>query len=256
MKEATLSFQALTGVPEVCPGDPLDAVLGHALAASGVSLKANDVVVLCQKIVSKSESRLVALQDVYPGQRAQDLAAVCGKDPRLVELMLRESTEVMRCVKDVLILRHRLGFVAANAAIDQSNIEGGGAFALLLPEDPDSSADRLRSAILHRFGIPVAVLITDSFGRPWRMGVCGVCIGCAGMASLLDQRGKPDRFGRRLRVTQIAAADEIAAAATLMMGEADEGQPMVIVSGVPAVYFSDPVPARALVRPLPLDLFK
>ena len=231
-------------------------MLAAALDGCGRKLAENDVVVFCQKIISKSEGRLVALADVAPSARARELASVCEKDPRLVELVLRESTEVVRCVKDILIVRHRLGFVVANAAIDQSNVAGDGEYALLLPKYPDASAARLRQDILDRFGLRVAVLISDSFGRPWRLGVCGTCIGCAGMLPLLDQRGKTDRFGRVLQVTQIAAADEIVAAATLVMGEADEGQPIVIVSGVPAAYFSADKPASSLIRQSGEDLFK
>lgn len=251
-----LRFDALEGVPEIRRGDALDAVLEQALKANDLRLADGDVVVLCQKIVSKSENRYVDLASVTPGERAQDLAARCLKDARLVELVLRESSEVLRCVKDVLIVRHRLGFVVANAGIDQSNIEDGPECALLLPEDPDTSAARLRGAIQRRLGASVAVLISDSFGRPWRLGVCGVCIGCAGMQALLDQRGRPDRQGRKLRVTQIAAADEIAAAAALLMGEADEGRPICIVSGVPAEYFAGDAGAVGLVRPLKEDLFR
>lgn len=251
-----LTFSAVPGVPEIQAGQRLVDTLATALDACGRTLANNDVIVFCQKIVSKTEGRLFALADVLPSPRAKELAAICEKDPRLVELVLRESTEVVRCVKNTLIVRHRLGFVVANAAIDQSNIAGDGSHALLLPENPDASAAQLRQDIVDRFGVNVAVLISDSFGRPWRLGVCGVCIGCAGMQPLLDQRGKHDRFGRELQITQIAAADEIAAAATLVMGEADEGQPIVIVSGVPALYFSADNPASALVRQLDEDLFK
>ncbi|MFY9327557.1 MAG: coenzyme F420-0:L-glutamate ligase [Georgfuchsia sp.] len=251
-----LTFTAVPGIPEILAGQSLADVLVTALDQYGRKLVENDVVVFCQKVVSKSERRLFALADIEPGARALEISAICEKDPRLVELVLRESTEVVRCVKDVLIVRHRLGFVVANAAIDQSNVAGDGQNALLLPEDPDASAARLRQDIYERLGVSVAVLISDSFGRPWRLGVCGVCIGCAGMQPLLDKRGLTDRFGRKLEVTQIAVADEIVAAATLVMGEADEGQPVVIVSGVPAIYFSADKPASSLVRQLDEDLFK
>jgi coenzyme F420-0:L-glutamate ligase/coenzyme F420-1:gamma-L-glutamate ligase len=213
-------------------------------------------VVFCQKIVSKSENRYVQLDAVTPSAWALELADICRKDPRLVELVLRESTNVIRCVKDVLIVRHRLGFIVANAAIDQSNIAGGGARALLLPEDPDRSAARLREGIRQRLGVKVGVLISDSFGRPWRMGVTGVCVGCAGLRSLLDERGRADRFGRALQVTQIAVADELTAAATLVMGEADEGRPIVIVSGLAPRYFEADLGAATLVRPESMNLFK
>ncbi len=211
---------------------------------------------MCQKIVSKAENRFVELDTVEPGARAVELAQRCGKDPRFVEIVLQQSTHVVRCVKDVLIVQHRLGFVVANAGVDQSNIEGGGSRVLLLPEDPDRSAARMRDAIARQLGVRVGVLITDSFGRPWRLGVCGTCIGCAGLVPLADVRGRPDRFGRPLRVTQIAVADQLAAAATLVMGEADEGRPIVLVSGVPPEFMAGEAPAADLVRPIDTDLFR
>lgn len=251
-----LSFTALAGVPEVAPQQALAEVIAVALETSGLGLREHDVIAVCQKIVSKSENRYVDLAGVAPSGRAVELAAVCRKDARLVELVLRESTRVVRCVKDVLIVRHRLGFVVANAGIDQSNIEGAEQRALLLPENPDASATQLRTQLEKRYGVRIGVIITDSFGRAWRLGVCGTCIGCAGVAALRDLRGRPDRFGRALRVTQIAVADEIAAAATLVMGEADEGKPIVLVSGVPAEYFAEPVAATRLIRPESEDLFR
>jgi coenzyme F420-0:L-glutamate ligase/coenzyme F420-1:gamma-L-glutamate ligase len=219
-------------------------------------LRQHDVIAVCQKIVSKSENRYVELASVTPSGRAAELAAICRKDARLVELVLRESTAVVRCVKDVLIVRHKLGFVVANAGIDQSNIEGAEQRVLLLPEDPDASAKRLRAELEARFGVRLGVIITDSFGRAWRMGVCGTCIGCDGLVALRDMRGRADRFGRALRVTQIAVADEIAAAATLVMGEADEGKPIVLVSGVPAEHFGATAGAAQLVRAVKEDLFQ
>jgi coenzyme F420-0:L-glutamate ligase / coenzyme F420-1:gamma-L-glutamate ligase len=256
-----MTLLALEGVPEVQPGQALDEVVVRALELNGRTLGDGDVVAVAQKIVSKAEGRFVELHSVDPGERAIELAQRCAKDPRFVELVLRESTEVLRCVKDVLIVRHRLGFIVANAGVDQSNIDqsqidGSGHLALLLPENPDLSATRLRDALAHKLGVQVAVLITDSFGRPWRMGVCGTCIGCAGLVPLADMRGRPDRFGRPLRVTQIAVADELAAAATLAMGEADEGRPIVVVSGVAAEFFTAERPATDLVRPAESDLFR
>jgi coenzyme F420-0:L-glutamate ligase/coenzyme F420-1:gamma-L-glutamate ligase len=250
-----LRLTALEGVPEIHPGDSLDAVLSKALEQNQLRLADGDVVALCQKIVSKSEDRFMALDSVVPGPRAAELAQRCNKDPRFVEVVLRQSTQVVRCVRDVLIVRHRLGFVVANAGVDQSNIDNAGSRVLLLPEDPDRSAARIREAIRARLGVRVAVLITDSFGRPWRMGVCGTCIGCAGLVPLVDARGRPDRFGRPLRVTQIAVADAIAAAAALAMGEADEGRPIVVVSGVSAEFLTGGGPATLLVRPAEADLF-
>jgi len=252
----TLSFHPIAGLPEVQPGDDLVALLDRALKSNNPELRDGDVLVLAQKIVSKSENRYVDLTSVEPGNEARELAQRCRKDPRLVELVLRESTAVVRVATDVLIVRHRLGFVVANAGIDQSNLPQGGERALLLPADPDVSAETLRAQLQRRLGVRVAVLISDSFGRPWRMGVVGVCIGCAGLQSLVDLRGKPDRHSRPLQVTQIAIADQLCAAATLVCGEAAEGQPMVIVRGLPTEYLAGTRSARELVRPLSQDLFR
>jgi len=250
-----MKLTTLTDVPEVRPGDWVADVLLTALEQNQVALAHGDVVALCQKIVSKAEDRFVALDTVVPSSRAVELAQLCNKDPRFVEVVLRQSTHVVRCAKDVLIVRHRLGFVVANAGVDQSNIEGAGGRVLLLPDDPDRSAARIRDAIGVRLGVRVGVLITDSFGRAWRLGVCGVCIGCAGLIPLVDARGRLDRFGRPLRVTQIAVADAIAAAAAFAMGEADEGRPIVVVSGVAPELLAEGASATQLIRPAEADLF-
>lgn len=252
----TLTIRVPEGMPEVQPGDALDVLIASALERERYTPAAHDIIVCCQKIVSKAEDRYVVLDSVTPSARALELAAICAKDPRLVELVLRESGEVVRCIKDVLIVRHRLGFVVANAGVDQSNITHGIERALLLPEDPDRSAEQLRQALQQRYGVPLAVLISDSFGRAWRNGVCGACIGVAGLNPLLDMRGSRDRFGRELKVTQIAAADQIAAAATQAMGEGSEGTPLAIVSGVAAPYFAAPRGTRALIRAAHEDLFR
>jgi coenzyme F420-0:L-glutamate ligase/coenzyme F420-1:gamma-L-glutamate ligase len=251
-----LSFFTVPGLPEVRHGDNLTDLLVSCLQRAHLSLAAWDVLVVSQKIVSKAEGRFVDLGTITPSSRALELAERSGKDARLVELILRESTEVLRCVKDVLIVRHRLGFVVANAAIDQSNVPQSTAGALLLPSDPDASAATLQRALSARTQSQVAVLISDSFGRPWRMGVTGVCIGCAGLTPLHDARGQPDRNGRQLQVTQIAVADEICATAALVSGEADEGTPIVVVRGLHWGYFARSRPARELVRPLSEDLFR
>jgi coenzyme F420-0:L-glutamate ligase / coenzyme F420-1:gamma-L-glutamate ligase len=251
----TLTFTALDGIGEIAPGQSIAEIIIDAIARNGLALGDNHVVVICQKIVSKAENRYVELPTVSPSPRANELAGMCAKDPRLVELVLRESSEVLRCVKDVLIVRHRLGFIVANAGIDQSNIPDAAERALLLPQNPDGSAAEIRAALEQRYGVRLGVIISDSFGRPWRMGVCGTAIGCAGLNPLIDLRGKADRFGRALRVTQVAVADEVAASATLVMGEADEGRPIVIVSGVVAEYFSDDGAATKLLRPAEQDLF-
>ena len=255
-----LTFLPIAGLPEVHPGDDLVRLLDETLGkSSDVSLRDGDVLVLAQKIVSKAENRYVDLDTVEPSAQARELAQRCRKDPRLVELVLRESSEVVRVAPEVLIVRHRLGFVVANAAIDQSNLppsNRGGERALLLPVDPDASAEQLRLGLQQRCGVSSAVLISDSFGRPFRLGVCGVCVGCAGLQSLVDIRGHSDRYGRSLQVTQLAVADQLCATATLVCGEAAEGIPAVIVRGVPSQYLSASRNARALVRPLSQDLFR
>jgi coenzyme F420-0:L-glutamate ligase/coenzyme F420-1:gamma-L-glutamate ligase len=227
-----------------------------AVAQTGLRFESDDVVVIAQKIVSKAEGRAVRLATVEPSPRARELARIADKDPRLVELMLSESREVLRAKTGVLILEHRLGFVMANAGIDQSNVPGGedDELALLLPSDPDASAQRIRQGLRDACGIDVGVVINDSFGRAWRNGVTGVAIGVAGVPALIDLRGETDREGRVLRVTQIAAADELAAAASLVMGQADEGCPAVLARGFP--YARRDSSASELVRPRAEDLFR
>lgn len=251
-----LCFTPVPDLPEVFPGDDLVVLLDIALAGGGLSLEHGDVVIVSQKIVSKAENRYRSLADVEPSTRARRIASQCTKDPRMVELVLRESLEVVRIDPGVLITRHRLGFVMANAGIDCSNIPGDEERLLLLPLDPDHSAEAMRQEIARRLGIDVAVLIADSFGRPWRIGVCGVCIGCAGLAAVLDLRGARDRSGRVLEVTQIAVADQLCATGTLVAGEAAEGSPMVIARGVAPACFEHARPAADLVRPLVEDLFR
>jgi coenzyme F420-0:L-glutamate ligase / coenzyme F420-1:gamma-L-glutamate ligase len=250
-----LSLFALRGLPEVQPGTVLAPLLADAVTRAGLNLRAGDVLVVAQKIVSKAEGRLVALASVLPGAHAQELAAVTGKDPRLIELILSESAEVLRAHKDVLIVRHRLGFVMANAGIDRSNLAGGaaGAEVLLLPADPDGSAESLRAA-LGRLGVAPGVIISDSFGRPWRRGVTNIALGAAGVPALLDRRGESDRAGRRLEVTEVAIGDALASAAGLVMGEAAEGIPAVLIRG--CSFSAAANPAQSLIRPLDEDLFR
>jgi coenzyme F420-0:L-glutamate ligase/coenzyme F420-1:gamma-L-glutamate ligase len=250
----SLTLTALEGVPEVRAGDDLAATLFSALARTGITLATGDVLVIAQKIVSKSEGRIVALAGVRPSARALELAKITGKDARLLELVLAESTEVLRAKKDVIVVEHRLGYVMANAGIDQSNVDGGEETALLLPLDPDASCQRLREALRDRTGSDCAVVINDSFGRAWRNGVVGVALGVAGLPGLLDQRGTPDRFGRKLKITQIGVADELASAASLIMGQADEGYPAVHARGVP--YTRREGSVRELLRDRTMDMFR
>lgn len=252
MTRPNLELFAPAGFPHIHPGDALDKIILEALEHNSLSLQDGDILVLAQKIVSKAEGRYVRLAEVHASPSARDLAAQCGKDPRLVELILRESERVVRCVPGILIVRHRLGFVHANASIDRSNIERGDEQVLLLPEDPDASAAQLRDSIGGVCGTAIGVLIIDSFGRSWRIGTCGVCIGSAGVEVIGDRRGQPDMFGRILEVTEVAVADELAAAASLLMGGADESRPLVLVRGL---LVAGEGTASDLLRPVAQDLF-
>jgi len=248
-----LLLKPLRGVPTIEAGADLAQVTLAALEQSGERLGANDVLVFAQKIVSKAEGRSVELASVTPSPRALTLAAETGKDARLVELILQESCGVLRSREGLLIVRHRLGFSLANAGIDASNVDQSH-HVLLLPLDPDASAQHIRESLRARSGVDIGVLIIDSFGRPWRMGTVGAAIGMSGIPGLLDMRGKPDRNGRPLVSTQIGLADELAAAASLVMGQAAEGTPIVLARGVP--YARREGSARELLRPENMDLFR
>lgn len=254
-----LSFLAVPGLPLVQPDDDLAKLVGDALLA-GPGLESGDVLIVAQKIVSKAENRYVFLDQVQPSAEALALAREVDKDPRLVQLILDESSALVRKARGLLIVRHRLGFVHANAGIDQSNIEheDGRERALLLPRNPDASAARLREALQRRFDLPLAVIINDSMGRPFRLGTLGLAIGVAGLRALEDYMGEHDLFGRELLVTQVAAADELAAGASLVMGQTSESIPLVVARGYP---LREPVEAAdcgvvPLLRPADRDLFR
>lgn len=254
---ATLTLVALPGLGPVAIGDDLGARIAEAAARERFVLASGDVVAVAQKVVSKAEGRYAVLEEVMPSPEAQALAARCLKDPRLVELVLRESREVLRAAPNVLVVEDRRGLVLANAGIDQSNVEpdaAGRARALLLPEDPDASACRLREGLRARLGIEVAVIINDSLGRAWRLGTVGTCIGASGLPALLDLRGRSDLYGRALQTTEVGHADELAAAASLLMGQAGEGRPVVVIRGLPAPAREGA--ARELQRPHAKDLFR
>jgi coenzyme F420-0:L-glutamate ligase / coenzyme F420-1:gamma-L-glutamate ligase len=252
----TLTLVALPNFPDVQPGDDIANLLWNALAASGLTLQDGDILALAHKIVSKAEGRLVDLNQVEPGPRACQIAAETDKDPRLVELILGESQAISRQRPGVLIARHRLGFTSANAGIDRSNVaqSGEGEIVLLLPEDPDASAAAIRQVLERRSGQRIGVLIADSHGRPFRLGTVGVAIGVAGLPALWDRRGEPDRYGYRLQHTEVGTADEVAAAASLLMGQAAEGTPVVLIRGLAL----PPVDGRAqdLIRPVEFDLYR
>ena len=236
------------------PGDDLVALISSALARLDFDLHDGDILVVAQKIVSKSEGQLVALSEVTPSHRAEQLAMEIDKDPRLVELILRESTEVVRHAPGVIIVRHRLGFVMANAGIDQSNVDHSREeYALLLPEDPDASAGNLRRSLMQTTGRQLGVIVSDSANRPWRLGTLGFAIGSAGVSVLYDQRGETDIFGRELKVTLSNRADAIAAAAALVMGETTEQLPVAVVRGLPVE--DSPQTAADCIRPQAEDLF-
>ena len=250
-----LRFEPVTGLPMIRAGDDLAGLIAEALPPAGLELADGDVVCIAQKIVSKAEGRAVPLARVQPGPEATRLARETDKDPSLVQLILDESTEVMRQRPGVLIVRHRLGFVCAHAGIDQSNIaQDDGECALLLPADPDASAAGLRARLQELTGADTGILITDSHNRPWRLGTIGTAIGVAGMGVLDDRRGTTDLYGRELRVTVSNRADAVAAAATLLMGETTEKIPVVIARGVVPVDSDDT--AASINRPLEEDLFR
>jgi coenzyme F420-0:L-glutamate ligase / coenzyme F420-1:gamma-L-glutamate ligase len=246
---------ALRDFPHVESGDDLAGFTVEALGRDVLQLRPDDVLVFAQKIVSKAEGRQIDLATVTPGEQALELARTVRKDPRLVELVLHESRRIVRAAPDVLIVEHRLGMIMANAGIDQSNVAGPDRdCALLLPQDPDASAMRLRERLAALTGCAAAVIISDSFGRPWRVGTVGVAIGCAGFAATVDLRGQTDLFGRPLRVTIVGHADEIASAASILMGQASEACPVILVRGLPAR--APHRPAAALLRPPGEDLFR
>lgn len=245
---------ALAGVPIIQPGDDLPTVILAALQHTGLTLQAGDVLVIASKIVSKAEGRIVALDSVTPGEEALRYAGITGKDPRLVELVLQESRMVSRHRKNVMVTEHRLGFVSANAGIDQSNNEDGDNRVLLLPLDPDGTAQQLRDALKNATGAAIGVIISDSHGRPFRYGNVGVAIGVAGLPAIIDLRGEQDLFGRTLQVSVQGFADMVASAAALATGEGAEGRPVVLVRGLAP----PPADGRAsdIYRPPEEDLYR
>ena len=242
--------------PMVRPGDDLAALLITACEQGALAPTDGDVVVVAQKIVSKAEGRYVDLAQVRPSAEAETLAVQVDKDPRLVEVILSEARRVVRHRPGVLIVEHRLGFIMANAGVDRSNVDPalGTEPVLLLPRDPDASATRLRERLVAHFRSEPAVIITDSWGRAWRRGTVGVALGAAGLPALMDLRGRSDLFGHELRVTETGFADEIASAASLIMGQADEAQPVVMVRGLS--WTGAVTPGGSLIRPPDEDLFR
>ncbi|MEM7403657.1 MAG: coenzyme F420-0:L-glutamate ligase [Pseudomonadota bacterium] len=249
-----LSVWSLAEFPEISPGDDLIGILCEALAKSDRPLANHDIIIVAQKIVSKAEDKFRRLSDVTPSDDARELAMRCGdKDPRLVELVLQDSRGIVRTGPGILIAQHRSGHIMANAGIDRSNVRGDEDTVLLLPDDPDRWCREFAEALYERFALRIGVVMADSFGRPWRLGTAGVAIGAAGLTARLDVRGQPDRFGRPLETTEIGIADEIASAASLVMGQTDAGLPVCILRGLELAGDGS---ASDLLRPQEKDLFR
>jgi coenzyme F420-0:L-glutamate ligase/coenzyme F420-1:gamma-L-glutamate ligase len=267
-----LTITPLLGIPLIRHGDGLADILVAGLRDSNIELADGDILVLAQKIVSKAEGRMVNLATVTPSERAKELAAQSEKDPRVVELMLRESSAILRVRAGTIIVEHRLGFVCANAGIDHSNVdptpnpspngyiwggesgEGSEEWVLLLPTEPDASSRAIREKVESKTGKRIGVMVIDSHGRAWRIGTVGMCIGLSGVPAVVDERGWQDLFGYTLRITIVGVADELAAAASLVMGQAAEGTPAVHVRGFP--YPLREGSLRELLRPKEQDLFR
>ena len=251
-----LEVVPLQGLPLISAGDDLVELIASALKLNDVTPRAGDVLVVAQKIVSKAEGRIVDLATIKPSPQAVALAADVDKDPRLVEVILSESVRVVRARRGVLIVEHRLGFIMANAGVDQSNVapEDSCHRVLLLPENPDRSAETLRRGLGAATATDVAVIINDSFGRPWRRGTASVAIGVAGLPALIDLRGQPDLFGRKLEVSVIGFADEVASAGSLLMGQADEAVPAVLIRGLR--WSARESTAASIIRSSNEDLFR
>jgi coenzyme F420-0:L-glutamate ligase/coenzyme F420-1:gamma-L-glutamate ligase len=250
----TLTLTPLQDIPLIRQGDDLADIIFQALDRSNTNLEENDIFVLAQKVVSKAEGRTVDLETISPSPQALELAAQTEKDARLVELILRESQSVVRTRTGTIVVEHKLGFICANAGIDHSNVSGEGETVLLLPENPDRSASAIRAKIEAKTGKKIGVMIIDSHGRAWRIGTEGVCIGLSGIPGALDERGWQDLFGYTLRITVVGVADELAAAASLVMGQAAEGTPIVHVRGFP--YPLREGSLKELIRPKEQDLFR
>jgi coenzyme F420-0:L-glutamate ligase/coenzyme F420-1:gamma-L-glutamate ligase len=253
-----LALTPLEKFPFIQNGDDLVECIIHSLTSTDITLQNNDILVFAQKIISKTEGRIINLSTVRPSNQAFELAAQCGKDPHLVELILQESKVILRVRPGTIIVEHRLGFICANAGIDHSNVTPSNIedenFVLLLPENPNISARLIRKKIELESGVQIGVMIIDSHGRAWRLGVVGASIGFSGIPGLIDMRGQSDLFGGKLRITEIAVADELAAAASLVMGQASEGYPVVHVRGFPYPLREGNI--NELIRPLESDLFR
>ena len=258
MSGSSLSLYSVPNIPLIGPGDDLPSIITTALSNEGERLDDNDVLVIAQKIISKAEGRIVDLADVTASKEAQHYANICEKDPRLVELILSESSSVLRCKVGVIIVEHRTGLILANAGIDHSNVnnESDKQLVTLLPEDSNASADKIRKALQAHSGKKIGVIINDSIGRAWRLGTVGIAIGASGLVALRDLRGATDLFGKTLEVSETADIDALASAAGLLMGEANDSSPVILIRGFAHQTQDTEHDARTLVRPLDEDMFR
>ncbi len=248
---------AVPDLPAVQPGDDIAALIVEKLAAVGAALQSGDILVVAQKIVSKAEGRLVRLADVQPGEQAHALADVVGKEAAVIQVVLDDSNELLRVRRGLLVVEQRSGWVCANAGVDRSNVQADGEseYLALLPADADGSAAALRARLAELTGVAPAVIINDSHGRAWRIGTVGVAIGCAGLPPIWNQRGLHDLFGYELVSSEECIADELAAAASLIMGQSNEGRPVVVIRGYTPPDLP-PAPAQAIQRPAAMDVFR
>ena len=255
MRARSLTYMALQGLPDVRPGDDLPTLILEALRDEGSpAVEQGDIFVVSSKVISKAEDRFVNLASVQVSPEARTLAQQTGRDPRILQLVLEESNAVLRATPAAVIVEHRLGFVCANAGIDHSNVRPGENWVLLLPADPSASAARLRQELERALGLRLGVMVIDSHGRAWRLGTVGITIGLSGLPGLVDLRGRPDLYGYHLQITEVGAADELAAGASLLMGQANEATPVVIARGFP--YDLREGSLSELLRPREQDLFR
>lgn len=254
-----MTLFALEQFPLIQPSDDLAAIIAELLAKQGESLQPGDILVMAQKVVSKAEGRLVRVDTVTPSEEAEEISEVVGKDPRQVQIILDDSREVIRARRGLLVVEQQSGWICANAGVDRSNIaQPDGTqheWLALLPADADASAAQLAARLGELTGVTPAVLINDSHGRAWRIGTVGVCIGCAGLPPLWNQRGLHDLFGYELHVSEECIADELCAAASLIMGQSDEGRPVVVIRGYEPPPMP-PAPATSIQRPAQMDAFR
>lgn len=256
---SSIELFPIEGIPLIQPGDSLSRIILTQLQAMGQTLQAGDIIVIAQKVVSKIEGRLIALTSIQPSAEAQKLAEIVDKDPRVVQVIMDDSKSIIRSRRGLLVAEQQAGWICANAGVDRSNVQQGNdgeEYLALLPVDGDESAARIRQELYEESGIAPAVLINDSHGRAWRVGTVGVCIGCAGLAPIWDQRGLPDLFGYELHSSEECIADELSAAASLLMGQSNEGQPVILIRGYQVPAHLPAAPSQTIQRAAAMDAFR